>query len=313
METDRRDNSIDLNVLRIFQVVYITQNTSLAAKKLHISQSQVSRSLQKLRTYYNDAIFIRSKNGLSPTPLANNLSKIVPTILDSISSVKTNNLNFDPTSYSGEISIALSPVFQNDFAYNLSEVISTQSPNAKLNFLTWDEKTLPAISSNFIDIGVNYSYVTTPKDIYLERIQKDRFYLFARNEHPIFNKIEYTLKDVFDYDFCVSILNGFNDNKPLAIDIVKTLGYELKVKHRSDNIELLKKIILNTNSILIGTSKFIEQDCNEIKEIDIDVEEYSKYFEGDRVYTSVFFQQSNRKSDKIIWLKKIINEIINKG
>ncbi|MBY5944431.1 LysR family transcriptional regulator [Photobacterium rosenbergii] len=313
METNRKENMIDLNVLRIFQVVYITKNTSLAAKKLDISQPQVSRSLQKLRNYYNDAIFIRSKNGLSPTPLADKLSEVIPSILDSIYSVEKNNSTFEPSSYNREITIALSTVFQNDFAYEIAEEISKKAPNAKLNIITWDDKTLSAISSNFIDIGVNYSYVTTPKDIYLERIQKDRFYLFARNGHPIFNKPQYTLKDIFENDFCVSILKGFNDSKPIAIDIVKTLGYELKVRQRSDNIALLKKIVLNTNSILIGTSRFIEQDCKEIREIDIDVEEYSKYFEGDRVYTSVFFQQSNRKSEKIIWLKKIINEIINKG
>lgn len=296
MEINRKENTIDLNVLRIFQVVYITQNTSLAAKKLHISQPQVSRSLQKLRNYYNDAIFIRSKSGLSPTPLAENLSKIIPNILDSIHSVEKSNSIFDPTFYEREITIALSSVFQNDFAYKITEEISKKAPNAKLNIITWDDKTLSAISSSFVDIGVNYSYVTTPKDIYLERMQKDRFYLFARNGHPIFNKPQYSLKDVFEHDFCVSILKGFNDSKPIAIDIVKTLGYELKVKHRSDNIKLLKKIVLNTNSILIGTSRFIEQDCNEIKEIDIDVEEYSKYFEGDRFIRLFSF---NRVIEKV--------------
>ena len=313
MEINKKENTIDLNVLRIFQVVYITQNTSLAAKRLDISQSQVSRSLQKLRNYYRDEIFIRSKNGLSPTPLADNLSKIIPNILESISSVNKEGLTFDPKSYSGEITVALSPVFQNRFAFNLAKEITSRAPDVKLNIITWNDKTLSAISSNFVDIGVNYSYISSPKDIHLERIHKDKFYLFARNDHPIFYKSGYSIKDIFDYDFCISILNGFNDSKPVATDIVESLGYKLKVKYRSDNIEFLKKIILNSNSILIGTDEFIDRSDNNIREIGIDVDDYAKYNEGDRIFTTLFSQQSNRKNEKIIWLKKIIDYVINRG
>ena len=59
---------LDLNLLVCFKVLIEELNVTRTAHRLCLSQSAVSKSLAKLRTQFNDPLFIRSSHGLSPTP-----------------------------------------------------------------------------------------------------------------------------------------------------------------------------------------------------------------------------------------------------
>ncbi|TMM74694.1 LysR family transcriptional regulator, partial [Salmonella enterica subsp. enterica serovar Heidelberg] len=57
----------DLNLLVIFECIYQHLSISKAAETLYITPSAVSQSLQRLRTQFNDPLFIRSGKGITPT------------------------------------------------------------------------------------------------------------------------------------------------------------------------------------------------------------------------------------------------------
>lgn len=63
----------DLNLLIIFECIYQNLSISKAAETLYITPSAVSQSLQRLRTQFNDPLFIRSGKGITPTVTGINL------------------------------------------------------------------------------------------------------------------------------------------------------------------------------------------------------------------------------------------------
>lgn len=63
----------DLNLLVIFECIYQHLSISKAAATLYITPSAVSQSLQRLRTQFNDPLFIRSGKGITPTVTGINL------------------------------------------------------------------------------------------------------------------------------------------------------------------------------------------------------------------------------------------------
>jgi Transcriptional regulator len=63
----------DLNLLVIFECIYQHLSISKAAETLFITPSAVSQSLQRLRTQFNDPLFIRSGKGITPTVTGVNL------------------------------------------------------------------------------------------------------------------------------------------------------------------------------------------------------------------------------------------------
>src|SRR5207237_5598811 len=66
--------ALDLNLLVVFAAVLKTRSTTLAADELDISQSAVSNALRRLRSHFDDAIFVKTADGMAPTPLAEKLA-----------------------------------------------------------------------------------------------------------------------------------------------------------------------------------------------------------------------------------------------
>lgn len=65
--------NIDLNLLTVFEAVYLHNGIVNAAKALNLTPSSISQSIQKLRNTFPDPLFIRSGKGITPTAYAKNL------------------------------------------------------------------------------------------------------------------------------------------------------------------------------------------------------------------------------------------------
>lgn len=100
----------DLNLLVIFECIYQHLSISKAAETLFITPSAVSQSLQRLRTQFNDPLFIRSGKGITPTVTGINLHHHLENNLNSleqtISIMNSSNLKKKFIIYSPQIIIA---------------------------------------------------------------------------------------------------------------------------------------------------------------------------------------------------------------
>ncbi|HFZ8993743.1 TPA: YbeF family transcriptional regulator [Citrobacter freundii] len=76
--------NIDLNLLTIFEAVYVHNGIVNAAKILNLTPSAISQSIQKLRTIFPDPLFIRKGQGVAPTAYATHLHEYISQGLESI-------------------------------------------------------------------------------------------------------------------------------------------------------------------------------------------------------------------------------------
>ncbi|MEO3989557.1 YbeF family transcriptional regulator [Pseudocitrobacter cyperus] len=76
--------NIDLNLLTIFEAVYVHKGIVNAAKVLNITPSAISQSIQKLRNIFPDPLFIRKGQGVAPTAYATHLHEHISQGLESI-------------------------------------------------------------------------------------------------------------------------------------------------------------------------------------------------------------------------------------
>ena len=68
---------IDLKDLQILDTVYQTRNVSLAAQKVGLSQPSLSIRLGRLRSHFRDSLFVRTSQGMQPTP---RVDALIPSI-----------------------------------------------------------------------------------------------------------------------------------------------------------------------------------------------------------------------------------------
>ncbi|HTW69886.1 MAG TPA: LysR family transcriptional regulator, partial [Acetobacteraceae bacterium] len=78
-------NTFDLNLLVVFDAVMQDRNLTRAGQRLGLSQSAISHALARLRHMLDDELFVRSSDGMLPTPRA---ERICGPIHDSLQAMR---------------------------------------------------------------------------------------------------------------------------------------------------------------------------------------------------------------------------------
>src|SRR6516225_8580749 len=71
---DLHFNSLDLNLLRVFDTLIEERSVTRAGERLGLSQSAISHALSRLRYALNDELFVRMPDGMRPTVRARDRS-----------------------------------------------------------------------------------------------------------------------------------------------------------------------------------------------------------------------------------------------
>ncbi|MET1067381.1 MAG: LysR family transcriptional regulator [Pseudomonas prosekii] len=88
---------LDMQDLMVFIAVYEQSSVTGVSEALFVSQSTVSYCLKKLRTSFEDELFINSRSGMRPTYKASTMYPHVLKILESINLCHAGAHSFDPT------------------------------------------------------------------------------------------------------------------------------------------------------------------------------------------------------------------------
>lgn len=121
-------NLLDLNLLRVFETVMRERSVSLAAERLHITQSAVSNALNRLRAALDDPLFVRTRNGMEPTPLAISFATPVQDGLATIRAGVTQSLSFDPAVARRRFTIITTDVGEETYIAALLQILAREAP-----------------------------------------------------------------------------------------------------------------------------------------------------------------------------------------
>lgn len=180
--------SLDLNLLRLLKIVVETRNTSLAAEKLGISQTSVSRGMAKLRETFGDQLFIRKAHGVEPSELAEKLAEAAEHMLTPFNQVLEAYQEFDSQEYTGTIVIAVELTLLDVFGKGLFNVLSEALPKAKFKITYWQHNSLQELLDREIDYIIHYTLFPLPQDVYTHHLSDIVVNLVARKDHPILSR-----------------------------------------------------------------------------------------------------------------------------
>src|SRR4051794_9865500 len=92
--------SLDLNLLTVFEAIYELGTVSGAADRLALSQSATSHALSRLREACRDDLFVRTRQGLSPTPVAKDMYPAIKQALEALRAALEEASGFDRLDHS---------------------------------------------------------------------------------------------------------------------------------------------------------------------------------------------------------------------
>ncbi len=185
---DKNLDDLDLNLLRLLKVVVETRNTLVAAEKLGISQTSVSRGMAKLRETFGDQLFIRKAHGVEPSELAEKLAEVAEHMLKPFVEVIDAYSDFDPMEFEGEITVAFEVSLLEVFGTGAYDALNEALPKAKLTLVHWQEGSLQAVLDRQVDYVLHYQGYSLPQDIYTHHLSDVRVSLVARKNHPVLSQ-----------------------------------------------------------------------------------------------------------------------------
>src|SRR5215831_13669927 len=120
-------NTLDLNLLRVFDAVMEERSVLRASQKINLSQSAVSHSLARLRELLDDELFIRTTAGMQPTARAIAMAPLVRDALRSLESA-IDSPKFEPATSTKRFTIAANDFTTMVIAPHLLRILKAEAP-----------------------------------------------------------------------------------------------------------------------------------------------------------------------------------------
>src|SRR6195952_4736880 len=98
---------LDLNLLVVFDAVAQERNATRAAAKLNMTQPAISHALARLRNALRDELFVRTPDGMEPTPYAERLVGPVRAALENLHIALDGGTSFEPATAERNFAIAV--------------------------------------------------------------------------------------------------------------------------------------------------------------------------------------------------------------
>lgn len=129
----REPKDLDLNLLVVFQQMYQARHVSQVAKTLGVSQPTVSNALARLRRTFGDELFVRTAQGMQPTPYAQRISEPVAQALAGLTAALNQQEEFAPATSHRRFVIAMTDVGEIHFMPTLVAHCTRVAPHVGIN------------------------------------------------------------------------------------------------------------------------------------------------------------------------------------
>jgi len=175
---------LDLNLLYVLVALDERRSVSGAARKLHRSQPGVSVALGRLRDFFGDPLFVRSGNGMQPTPRATTLIESARAVLARIGSDIVAEPQFDPSRSSRAVTLVLSDVGEVVLLPTLIKRLRELMPDAMVRSVTLPPTEVALqLESGEVDLAIGYFPDLKKHSFYQQALYTDTFASLIRSDH----------------------------------------------------------------------------------------------------------------------------------
>lgn len=189
--------TVDLNLLTIFEAVYVHKGIVNAAKVLNITPSAISQSINKLRALFPDPLFIRKGQGVTPTAYATHLHKHISQGMEAFLNALDLTGN---TQRERVITIATSPAIGALIMPVITKKLRAAFPQILLHNIAIADA-VTQLNQRQVDLLID-SYPHSGQTIAHQVLFQDSVHIFCRAGHPALT-LPATSENLSQYEFAL--------------------------------------------------------------------------------------------------------------
>ena len=176
--------SLDLNLLVVFDALLKDRSVTVAARRVGLSQPAMSSALARLRTTFNDPLFVRTGRGMQPTPYAQLLGPPIQRACELVASSLEIGTAFDPLAATRTFMFYMTDIGEGVFLPKLLRALEVRAPRVKVKVLRIPEHgEQAAMAAGDVDLAVGL-FPDLKAGFFQQRLYRDEFVCLVRDGHP---------------------------------------------------------------------------------------------------------------------------------
>lgn len=295
---------IDLNLIVILEAILRSENISRAADDLNMSQSAVSHALKRLRSQFEDPLFIRSRDRMVPTPKAAELSDAIFDIMRLTRSVLLPSPSFDPEKSDRPLILSLGDVGDMRILPLLVKYVRQYQADIQIiSRSTEAEDAVELLENGKLDLYIG-TMETTSSEILCQKLYEDRLVVITSNDNP--------LRDTINFDQYAELehvkIHSRTKSKSMSFisDLFMKRGLERKVKVETPYILFVPIIVESDDklcaSIPISLARYFQRNAN--------INILKPEFDMPRVAVNQYWHRRFTKDPFILWIRQAVYTLL---
>lgn len=175
---------IDLNLLRAFDAILLERSVTTAGERVGLTQPAMSNALARLRAAFGDPLFVRTPDGMQPTPFARAIADPVRQALGLIDAALASPTGFDPSTSERVFRFNMSDIGEMVFLPPLLERLHRVAPGVRVEAVSLPQDEIEeALASGGIDLALGALPGAAPP-VRSRRLFRDAYLTLMRADHP---------------------------------------------------------------------------------------------------------------------------------
>jgi DNA-binding transcriptional LysR family regulator len=217
---------LDLTLLIVFERLLKVRSMSAVAIEMGLTQSAVSHAVGRLRSVFDDSLFVRKGAGVEPTPRAMSLGPPLAEALAAIRAAALIGCRFDPASAARRFAVAAPDTVVATLAQTMLGALADAAPHCQILFRAFShERAMADVAAGDADLAIGV-FPNPPSETIGAPIAFETFRVVARRDHP---RIAGTL----DLDtYCAldhMLISHDRDARGVVDDVLAGLGRRRRV------------------------------------------------------------------------------------
>jgi len=190
-----RLDKIDLNLFVVFDALYRERSVTRVATRLNLTQPAVSNALARLRQTFDDALFVRTPEGMAPTPVADNVVGDIRRALELMRNSVGVNARFDPTQSEKVFRLGMNDLAESLVLPHLFDAVRVEAPRIAItSYYVARESATQELKSGQIDLLLDAPVVNT-RELNQEALTAFPYVLAMRKGHRLARKRKLGLEE----------------------------------------------------------------------------------------------------------------------
>ena len=179
-----QSSGLDLNLLVALEVLLEEQSVGGAARRLHLSEPAMSRTLGRIRKALGDPVLVRAGRQMVPTPRALAVRAEVSAVVERARALFAPDRDADLRTVRRTLTIIGHDFIAAACGPALFERAAREAPGVRVRFLAESHVDTPFLREGTADLEVGVLDTTAP-EVHVEMLHEDRMAGVVRAGHPL--------------------------------------------------------------------------------------------------------------------------------